>query len=120
MTLVVTRNVPDRYRGFLASVMLEISPGTYASPRMNRGVRERIWEVCRDWSSTLPDDGSVTMAWRDPRAPGGLSIEIIGSPKASLVEVDGLWLDHHELTMAHRKQLDTVVPKVDVDPPSGK
>ena len=27
MAVVVTRNVEDRYRGFLASVMLEVAPG---------------------------------------------------------------------------------------------
>ena len=32
MTVVVTVNVEGRYRGFLASVMLEIAPGVYTSP----------------------------------------------------------------------------------------
>ena len=41
MALVVvgTRDVPDRYRGFLASVMLEVAPTVSISPRMNPGVR---------------------------------------------------------------------------------
>jgi CRISPR-associated endoribonuclease Cas2 subtype I-E len=43
MTVVVTRNVPDRYRGFLASCMLELAPGVYTSPHMNQSVRERVW-----------------------------------------------------------------------------
>ncbi|MEO0813153.1 MAG: type I-E CRISPR-associated endoribonuclease Cas2e, partial [Myxococcota bacterium] len=38
MTVIVTRNVPMRFRGFLASCMLEIAPGVYTSPGMNRGV----------------------------------------------------------------------------------
>ena len=29
MTIVVTRDVPDRYRGFLASIMPEAGPGVY-------------------------------------------------------------------------------------------
>lgn len=32
MTVVVTRDVPDRFRGFLVSVMLEIAPGVYTAP----------------------------------------------------------------------------------------
>ena len=32
MTVVVTRDVEARYRGFLASAMLEIAPGVYVSP----------------------------------------------------------------------------------------
>ena len=59
MTVVVTRNVPDRYRGFLASCMLEIAPGVYTSPNLSRAVRERVWAVCCDWAGELPDDGGV-------------------------------------------------------------
>ena len=45
MTVIVTVNVEGRYRGFLASTMLEIAPGVYTSPDMTAGIRERIWEV---------------------------------------------------------------------------
>ena len=106
MTVIVTRNVPDRYRGFLASATLEIAPGIYVSPKLNPAVRQRIWTVCLDWSMELPADGSVVMAWRDPKSPGGLGLEILGGPKAKLVEHDGLWLDHHPLTEAQRRQLE--------------
>ena len=37
MTVVVTRDVEARYRGFLASVMLEVAPGVYVSPNLSRG-----------------------------------------------------------------------------------
>jgi CRISPR-associated protein Cas2 len=37
--MVVTRDVADRFRGFLASVMLEASPNVFVSPRMTKGVR---------------------------------------------------------------------------------
>lgn len=48
MTLAVTRDVAARFRGFLASCMLEIAPGVYTSPKMNRAVRERVWSVVQD------------------------------------------------------------------------
>ncbi|WP_419625747.1 type I-E CRISPR-associated endoribonuclease Cas2e, partial [Thiolapillus sp.] len=38
LVVIITRDVADRYRGFLASVMLEIAPAVYISPRMNAGV----------------------------------------------------------------------------------
>ena len=44
MTVLVTRNAPMRYRGFLASCMLELAAGVYTSPRMTRAVRERVIE----------------------------------------------------------------------------
>jgi len=42
LAVVVTRDVADRFRGFLASVMLEVAPAVYISPRMTKGVRERV------------------------------------------------------------------------------
>lgn len=45
LVTIVTRDVADRYRGFLASVMLEVAPTVYVSPRMNPGIRARVWKV---------------------------------------------------------------------------
>lgn len=96
MTVVVTRNVPDRYRGFLASCMLELAPGVYTSPRMTEAVRERVWAVCCEWAQVLPDDGGVLMTWRDKHMPSGQAVRALGWPRKQLVELDGLWLDHAE------------------------
>ena len=51
-TLVITRDVEARYRGFLTSVLLEVAPGIYVSPQMSAGVRDRVWAVVTDWWST--------------------------------------------------------------------
>ena len=92
MTVVVTRNAPMRYRGFLASCMLEIGAGVYTSPRMNRGVRERVWRVCVDWSTELAVDASVLMTWRDSSAPGGQAILALGEPAKELFDHEGVLL----------------------------
>lgn len=42
MTVLVLRDVADRYHGFLASIMPEIGPGIFVSPELSRGVRERV------------------------------------------------------------------------------
>ena len=63
MTLVVTRDVADRYRGFLASIMPEIAPGVYVAPELSKAVRQRIQTVLTDWWGTLPG-GSIVMGWR--------------------------------------------------------
>lgn len=90
-TLVVTRDVEDRYRGFLTSVMLEIAPGIYVSPRMSKGVRERVWSVLTDWWTAL-GRGSVVMVWRDISAVGDLRIETLGEPPKEIVDAGGLLL----------------------------
>lgn len=97
MTVVVTRNVPDRYRGFLASCMLEVAPGVYTSPDMTDGVRERVWTVCCEWAAVLPDDGGVVMTWREPSQPSGQALRVLGWPQKEIVELDGVWLDKASL-----------------------
>lgn len=91
LAIVVTRDVPDRFRGFLASAMLEVAPTVYISPRMNPGVRSRVWETLSDWYAAEPQ-GSVILVWRDLKEIGGIGIKTLGETPRKLVEVDGLWL----------------------------
>jgi CRISPR-associated protein Cas2 len=88
MVVVVTRDVADRYRGFLASCMLEIAPGVYTAPRMTAGVRERVWAVLADWFGAL-GGGSVVMTWRDPKQSCGQGLLTLGIPARTFVELDG-------------------------------
>lgn len=93
MTVVVTRNVTDRMRGFLASSMLELAPGVYSAPRLSPAVRDRIWRVVSDWW-THEQDASVIMVWADSAVPGGQSVRVLGIPPVQLVELDGLIVTH--------------------------
>ena len=96
LVVIVTRDVADRFRGFLASVMLEVAPTVYISPRMNQGVRTRTWEVLRKWHQAEPN-GSIVMVWRDIDQTGGVGIATLGTPPRELVEIDGLWLTRRPL-----------------------
>lgn len=89
MVVIVTRDVADRFRGFLASAMLEIAPGVYASPRLTPAVRERIWTVLEAWHQAL-GGGSVVMTWRDRKEPCGQGIRTLGTPPRRFVTIDGL------------------------------
>ena len=91
MAMVVTRNVEDRYRGFLTSVMLEVAPGTYVAPDMSAGVRSRTWSVLADWWRILRT-GSIVMVWRDVQSVGNLRIEVLGEPPKEIVDADGVLL----------------------------
>lgn len=97
MTVIVTRNVPDRFRGFLASCMLELAPGVYTSPRMTTAVRDRVWSVCCEWAGIIPDDGGVLMTWLDKDAPSGQAVTMLGWPKKELAELNGAWLERRAL-----------------------
>jgi CRISPR-associated protein Cas2 len=89
MTVLVTRDVADRYRGFLASVMPEVAPGVYVSPELSKAVRERIWSVLCDWWGSRPG-GSVVMSWKDSSTTSGLGLTVLGLPPVELVDLDGL------------------------------
>ena len=91
LVMIVIRDVPDRFHGFLSSVMLEVSPNVFVSPRMNSGVRMRVWDVMCDWHG-YERQGSVVMVWRDLNAVGGVGIANLGDPPRELVEADSMWL----------------------------
>ena len=91
MTVVIVRDVADRYRGFLASIMPEVAPGVFISANLSRAVRSRVWTILDGWWSGAPG-GSVVLAWRDDAAPGQLGLLTLGLPKRTLAVLDGVLL----------------------------
>ncbi len=91
LTVVITRDVEDRYRGFLGSAMLELAPGVYAQPRMSAGVRGRIWSVLEEWHGRLRR-GSIVMCWAESASAGGLGLAVLGEPPKDVVSHDGILL----------------------------
>lgn len=101
MTLVVTRNTPDRFGGFLASCMLEAAPGVFLAPHMSRGVRDRIWTVMLEWASLLPEDAGIAVFWNDRKRASGLGMHVLGWPKKEMIAYGGLWMARRDLTASH-------------------
>jgi CRISPR-associated protein Cas2 len=91
MTVVVTRDVAARFRGFLASCMLEIEPGVYTAPDMSAAVRGRALRVLQEWFGEL-GGGSIIMVWRDRQTVSGQGLVILGTPPMDLVDHEGLIL----------------------------
>lgn len=91
LVVVVARDVPRRFHGFLSSIMLEVAPNVFISPRMSPAVRQRVWAVISDWYG-FERRGSLVMVWRDREAVGGVGIANLGIPPRKLAEVDGMWL----------------------------
>ena len=91
LVMIMTRDVADRFHGFLASVMLEVAPNVFISPRMNKGVRERVWSIVSKWHGHEPR-GSLVMVWRDLNEAGGVGLAHLGTPPRELVQIDGMWL----------------------------
>lgn len=91
MTVIVTRNVSRRIRGFLASSTLELAPGVYSGARLSPAVRDRIWAVLEEWFSAEVD-ASIIMLWYEPQMPGGQALRVLGIPPTDFVEMDGMVL----------------------------
>lgn len=91
LTILITRDVEDRYRGFLASAMLELAPGVYASPNLSAKARDKIWKVVSDWHAEL-QRGSLVHFYPDKHADGGLSVRHLGTPPREAVRLDGVML----------------------------
>lgn len=91
MTVVVTRNVSSRVRGFLASVMLKLAPGVYSAPRLSPAVRERVWQVLEQW---FPNEreASLILLWQESSIPGGQAVRVLGTAPIRFHEMDGLLL----------------------------
>lgn len=96
LTMIVTRDVEPRFRGFLGSVMQELAPGVYVNARMNPGVRERIWIVLQEWFAAR-GGGSIVMAVQDNQAIGGLSLRTLGLPARQLADIDGLLIVRRDI-----------------------
>ena len=105
MVVIVTTDVADRFRGFLASVMLEIAPGVYTSPAMTAGIRERVWDVLQEWFAAL-GGGSIVMTWLDKTQPSGQGLRTLGLPAREFVELDGLFATRGELGEEKRRLLE--------------
>ena len=97
LTLVITRDVQPRYRGFLGSVMLELAPGVYVSPRMSGRVRERVLDVIADWHATL-GQGSIVMVWRAKSKLGGIEMRLFGEAPKEIIEADGLLITRRPIS----------------------
>jgi CRISPR-associated protein Cas2 len=90
-TLIITRDVEPRYRGYLTSIMLELSPGVYLAPHLSAAVREWTWAVLSEWHAEL-HRGAIVLAWPDAKRPGGMAIETLGDAPKEIVDADGVLL----------------------------
>lgn len=93
LTVLITRDVEDRYRGYLASAMLEASAGVYVSDRLSPRARDTVWSTVERWHAQL-GRGSLQMIYADAKSEGGIAVRSLGTPSRQPVRLDGLMLMH--------------------------
>ena len=84
MLVIVTENVPDRLRGYLARLLLEIRAGVYIGKYSVR-VREELWKNI----NTEIGDGNAVMAW-STNSEAGYKFDTCGENRRIPIEIDGL------------------------------
>lgn len=103
-TVIVTRNVESRVRGFLASCLLELASGVYTAPVMSPAVRERVWAVLVKWKVGARGDSAV-MTWAEPGEPCGQAVRTLGEPVLQLFDADGIVLARRPLSDEEARSL---------------
>ena len=103
-TVIVTRNVEERVRGFLCSCMLEIASGVYTASVMAPPVRERIVAVLEKWRVGHRGDSAV-ITWADAQSPGGQGLLILGEPPLALADAGNIVLGRRPLSEAELRSL---------------
>ncbi len=91
LTLIVTRDVEARYRGFLRSAMLEVVAGIYVSTQLNVDARDRLFLVLENWYKDSMR-GSIVMIWRDKDESSDIGLHQLGTTRKEICDVDGFLL----------------------------
>ena len=84
MLVIVTDNVPDRLRGYLARLLLEIRAGVYIGKYSIR-VRDELWKNVKSEIG----EGNAIIAWTT-NTEAGYRFDTCGKNRRIPVEVDGL------------------------------
>lgn len=91
MAILITTDVPDRFRGLISGHMLELKAGLYLSPDMNARTRDELWSILSDWHRYI-SSGSIALIFPNSEKPGGLDIKYLGEPVKEIAEFDGLYV----------------------------
>ena len=95
LTIIITRDVQERYRGYLRSAMLEIDAGVFVSAQLNRDVRDRLWKVLKDWFQVL-QRGSIVMIWRDKEVSSNIGLRTLGTSRRDIINIHDFLLTRRE------------------------
>ncbi len=111
-TVVITRNVESRVRGFLCSCMIEVASGVYTAAAMGPPVRERVIAVLEKWKVGSRGD-SVVITWAAPTNAAGQGLHLLGEPPLVLCETGAMVLGRRPLNDSELRSLTIMLE----DPP---
>ena len=86
MMVIVTNNIPQRFRGRLAAWLIEVRAGVYVGDYSVK-VRDMIWEQIE----MMLEDGDAVMAW-GTNTESGFEFRTLGKSRRMPIDYDGLRL----------------------------
>lgn len=86
MLVLVLECAPPKVYGYCSSWALQVSTGVYVAS-LPAKEREEIWEQITEWAA--PDTRAV-MLWSSPNTEQGLDYRILGRPRRTISNREGL------------------------------
>lgn len=86
MLVLVLECAPPKVYGFCSSWALQVATGVYVA-NLPAKTREEIWDQILEWSW---DDTRAVMLWSSPNNEQGLDYRILGSPRRTITDREGL------------------------------
>lgn len=92
MIVMVLNNPPPKVKGYVTSLMCEVSPNVFLAAKLNVQVRNRIIEIVWKWyeDSVI---GGASLFWTER---GEVKMKVVGEP-IEVVPVQGLCLMRRRL-----------------------
>lgn len=95
ISVLVISSPPDRLRGYVRSLMLEIRAGVFVSTRLSKRARELLWSEVEPFC--FEGDTYAVLVYESAQSADRLSVLTAGTPAKELHSVDGLLLAKHRL-----------------------
>lgn len=86
MLVMVLERAPPKLRGYCSSWALQVATGVYVA-NLPKKTRESIWEQVIAWADP---ETRVVMVWSSQRTEQGLDYKILGSPRRTITDREGL------------------------------
>lgn len=86
MLLIVLERAPPKVIGYCSSWALQVATGVYIA-NLPAKTREEIWAQITEWSEP---DTRIVMVWPSAENEQGLSYRILGNPRRTITEREGL------------------------------
>lgn len=86
MLVLVLECAPPKVIGFCSSWALQVATGVYVA-NLPAQTREEIWDQILNWAD---DDTRAVLVWSSPRTEQGIDFRILGRPRRTVTEREGL------------------------------